>query len=184
MLSMFDRLSPSIPQSAEINFAHCNMLPRLQLNVPRSSIRTYSQLEQVAVAAEKAFRVARTFRPPPRPKKSLLPDQAYHEPNNIPSRKKEHLNICYDFLTEESESSSEDDLYYANDDKKKSKVKFTDSNTFKDDSKYSKDTKVNSSRTNSQTTELKPNSSGTKTSNSRSEESPAKDLNTYNGSQV
>lgn len=160
------------------------MLPRLQLNIPRSSIRTYSQLEQVAVAAEKAFRVAKSFRPPPRPEKSLLPDLAYHEQSNRPSRKKEQLNICYGFTTEESESNSKDDLYYANDDKKKSKVKSTDSNTLKDNSKYPKDTKVNGSRTNSQSTEIKPNSSGTKTSNSRSEESSAKDSIPYNGSQV
>lgn len=94
MLAMFDRVTPRLSESDEISYAHRNLLLRLHLTIQRSTIRSFAQLEAVAVASEKAFRVARTFRPPPTPERSLLPDLAYRDPKprTIPKRR-ELLNI-------------------------------------------------------------------------------------------
>lgn len=94
MLALFDRVSPRLSESDEISYAHRNLLPRLHLTIQRSTIRSYAQLETVAVAAEKAFRVARAFRPPPRPERSLLPDLAYRDPTpKPPQRRRDMLNL-------------------------------------------------------------------------------------------
>lgn len=64
-------------QSAQNSFS-----ARLHVTIQRSTIRSFAQLEAVAMAVEKAFRVARSFRPPPKPDRSLLPDLAYRAPPN------------------------------------------------------------------------------------------------------
>lgn len=106
MLSMFDRLSPKLSEYEEINFAHRNLLPRLHLTIPRISIRNFVQFEQIAVAAEKSFRVAKSYQPPPRPEGSLLPDLAYRGTTTRPKhRYREPLNRM-----DEEPNSDEGDL--------------------------------------------------------------------------
>lgn len=103
MLSMFDRLSPRLPEYEEINFVHRNLLPRFHLTIPRSSIRNFAQFEQIAVATEKSFRVVRAYRPPPRPEGSLLPDLAYRSPTGkIHSRRRDNLNLIEEDESEEA----------------------------------------------------------------------------------
>lgn len=106
MLSMFDRLSPRLSEYEEINFAHRNLLPSLHLVIPRNSIRNFSQFEQLAVAAEKSFRVAKSYQPPPKPEGSLLPDLAYRGPTTrLVQRRRENINQL-----DETNSSEEDEL--------------------------------------------------------------------------
>lgn len=117
VLTMFDKLSPHLSQSDEISFAYRNLLPRLQLAITRSSIHTIAQLEETAVAAEKSIRVAKSFRPPPRPERSLLPDLAYRDPNPRPLiRKKVNLT---GITEEESEPDSTDEVLLVENLKKK-----------------------------------------------------------------
>ena len=78
-MALFDRVVPNFSESEEVSFAHRNLLPRLQLLIPRQNVFTFSHLEQLSVAAEKSIRVAKLFRPPPVPERSLLPDLAYKD---------------------------------------------------------------------------------------------------------
>ena len=59
MMALFDRVIPNFSESEEVSFAHRNLLPRLQLLIPRQN--------------------AKLFRPPPVPERSLLPDLAYKD---------------------------------------------------------------------------------------------------------
>lgn len=67
-------------EQAQINYAHSNMLTKLQFTIHRSDIINFDHLEQLAIRVEKSLRVQRIFRPPPRPEKALLPSLAYRRP--------------------------------------------------------------------------------------------------------
>ena len=45
MRAMFDRLSPRIPESEEIGYAHQNLLPRLHLAIHGNDIEDFAHLE-------------------------------------------------------------------------------------------------------------------------------------------
>ena len=77
---MFDRLIPRLRTYEEASYAHRNLLPRLHLNILRADVVDFVHLELLAIAAEKSYRVARNYTPPPPPERSLLPEPAYGEP--------------------------------------------------------------------------------------------------------
>ena len=79
---MFDKLTPPLIESKEISYAHRNMLPRLHLAIHRADARSLVQLEYLAMNAKKGYRVAKAYRPPTNPDRSLLPELAYYEPRN------------------------------------------------------------------------------------------------------
>ena len=72
-------------------------MPRLQLLIPRHFF-TFSHLEQLSVTAEKSIRVAKLFRSPSVPERSLLPDLAYKD--NKPRNRDRQRELI--FLLEES----------------------------------------------------------------------------------
>ena len=80
MIALFDRLEPRMTEAEELSYAHRNLLPRLQLVIPRGGAVNLTYLEQLAVSAEKTYRVAKAYKPPPTPERSLLPNLAYRKP--------------------------------------------------------------------------------------------------------
>ena len=80
MIALFDRLEPRMTEAEELSYAHRNLLPRLQLAIPRGGAVNLTHLKQLAVSAEKTYRVAKAYKPPPTPERSLLPSLAYREP--------------------------------------------------------------------------------------------------------
>lgn len=103
MWTLLDRVDPPYSEAEEISCALRNMLPRLQTSIHRSEIHTREDLDDVAIAVEKRFRVAKHFRPPPTPERSLFPDLAYRESRTraIP-KKKENLHIVEEYSDEDS----------------------------------------------------------------------------------
>ena len=79
MRAMFDTLISRLPTSEDVSYAHRNLLPRLHLNIRRADVVDFVRLELLAMAAVKSYRVARNYRPPPPPERSLLSDLAYRE---------------------------------------------------------------------------------------------------------
>ena len=80
MRAIFDRLIPRLPPSEEVSYAHRNLLPRLHLNIRRADVVDFVHLELLEMVAEKNYTVARNYRPPPPPERSLFPELAYREP--------------------------------------------------------------------------------------------------------
>ena len=80
MRAMFDKLTPRMSESEEISYAHWNLLPRLHLAIHKDEIRDFEDLEHLANVVQKSYRVARNYKPPPTPERSLLPDLAYKDP--------------------------------------------------------------------------------------------------------
>ena len=80
MRVMFDKLTPRMSEAEEISYAHRNLLPRLHLAISRDEIDDFTHLEHLANVAQKSYRVARSYKPPPTPERSLLPDLAYRDP--------------------------------------------------------------------------------------------------------
>ena len=79
MRTMFDKLIPPMSEAEEISYAHRNLLPRLHLAINRNEIDDFTHLEYLANAAQKSYRVARSYKPPPSPEHSLLSDLAYKD---------------------------------------------------------------------------------------------------------
>ena len=79
---MFDKLTPPLTETEEISYAYHNLLPRLRLMIHRADARSFVQLEYLTMNAEKGYRVAEAYRPPPNPHRSLLHELAYYEPSN------------------------------------------------------------------------------------------------------
>ena len=80
MQALFTRVVPRLSEVEEVSYAHRNLLPRIHLAIRRSDVLDFQHLEVLASSVEKSHRVARGYRPPPTPERSLLPDLAYHEP--------------------------------------------------------------------------------------------------------
>ena len=96
MRVMFDKLNPRMSEAEEVSYAHRNMLPRLHLAVQRNDIEDFTHLEYLANAAQKSYRVARSYKPPPVPERSLLPDLAYKDPNyRKPDRRPANQSLEY-----------------------------------------------------------------------------------------
>ena len=91
-MTLFDRVVPNSSDSEEVSFAHRNLLPRLQLHIPRQNFSTFFHLEQLSVAAVKSIRVAKLFRPSPVPERSLLPDLAYKDKPRNRDRQRELIS--------------------------------------------------------------------------------------------
>ena len=103
MRVMFDRLNPRMTESEEISYAHRNLIPRLHLAINRNDINDFTHLEYLANTAQKSYRIARSYKPPPTPERSLLPDLAYKDPKNKRTDKQ------YDTRTEGLTSSVSQD---------------------------------------------------------------------------
>ena len=105
MRAMFDKLKPRMSEAEEVSYAHRNLLPRLHLAIHRNEIEDFVHLEYLANIAQKSYRVARSYKPPPVPERSLLPDLAYRDPNYRRSEKRSSApRERLTFLEEEAES--------------------------------------------------------------------------------
>ena len=82
MRTMFDKFIPPMSEAEEISYAHRNLLSRLHLAIKRNEIDDSTHLEYLANAAQKSYRVARSYKPPTSPEHSLLPDLAYKDPKS------------------------------------------------------------------------------------------------------
>ena len=96
-MAVFNRLEPRMTEAEELSYAHRNLPPRLQLAIPTGGAVNLNHLEQLAVAAEKAYRLAKPHKPPPTPKRSLLPNLAYRE---LEGRNMDRRRENTDFLEE------------------------------------------------------------------------------------
>lgn len=92
MLTLFDRVVPRLSAEEELSFVHRNLLPRFQMIIPRQIINSIAQLERTAKSIEKSHLLSKTYRPPPTPEKSLLPDVAYKEPMRSRNQNKEFVH--------------------------------------------------------------------------------------------
>ena len=72
---MFDKFKPRMSEAEEVSYAHINLLPRLHL--------LYN--------AQKSYRVAKRYKAPPVPERSLLPDLAYKDPNYQRSERRPNI---------------------------------------------------------------------------------------------
>ncbi|EFN60198.1 hypothetical protein EAG_06206, partial [Camponotus floridanus] len=52
--ALFDRLSPPWSLDEQLNYAHRNMLPRLQISVPRRNVYDFASLEDAATRIERS----------------------------------------------------------------------------------------------------------------------------------
>ena len=86
MISLFDRVIPRFTIQEKISFIHRNILPRYQLVIPRETIFSLAHFQKIAVSIEKIYLVSKSFRPPPLPERSLLPDLAYKDPSRFKSK--------------------------------------------------------------------------------------------------
>lgn len=71
---------PQFDEHRQIDLALPNMLLRLQIRVDTNEIRTFQELELIAVRKEKTLHIARDYRAPPSADESLLPDLACRDP--------------------------------------------------------------------------------------------------------
>ena len=111
MRAMFDKLNPRMTESEEISYAHRNLIPRLHLAINRNDVDDYTHLEYLANVAQKSYRVARSYKPPPTPERSLLPDLAYKDPRYKRTNKPNGTRTeRMTFLGEDEESSLPEDL--------------------------------------------------------------------------
>jgi len=78
--ALFSRMSPPWPLAEQLNFAHRNMLPRLQIAIRRTEFTDFSTLEYLATRVERSFLAEKNYRPPLPPEQSIFPDLAYHAP--------------------------------------------------------------------------------------------------------
>jgi len=78
--ALFSRMSPLWTLSEQLNIAHRNMLPRLQIAICRTEFADFSTLEYLATRVEWSFLVEKNYRPPLLPEQSIFPDLAYHAP--------------------------------------------------------------------------------------------------------
>jgi len=78
--ALFSRMSPPWPLAEQLNFAHRNMLPRLQIAIRRTEFADFSTLEYLATRVERSFLAEKNYRPPLPPEQSIFPDLAYHAP--------------------------------------------------------------------------------------------------------
>ena len=53
--TLLRRLSPPLTEEEQVNYAHCNMLPKLQLTIHRSEIFSLDHLEQLAIQLERGI---------------------------------------------------------------------------------------------------------------------------------
>jgi len=81
--ALFDRLSPPWSLEEQLNYAHRNMLPRLQISVHRCNVYDFASLEYAATRVERSYDALAQYRPPPTPDQSIFPDLAYRPPRKI-----------------------------------------------------------------------------------------------------
>ncbi|XP_020286671.1 uncharacterized protein LOC109856136 [Pseudomyrmex gracilis] len=73
MEALFERLNPQWPLAEQLIYAYHNMLPRLKILIHRDDFYNWEYLKLLAVGAE-------SYRPPPLPEQSLIPELAYRPP--------------------------------------------------------------------------------------------------------
>ncbi|XP_029163431.1 uncharacterized protein LOC114934886 [Nylanderia fulva] len=78
--AMFERLSPPWSLEEQLNQAHRNMLPRLQIVVQRRDFYDFASLESQATRVEQGYEAASRYRAPPPPEQMIFPDLAYRAP--------------------------------------------------------------------------------------------------------
>jgi len=76
--TLLSRLSPPWPLPEQLNIAHRNMLPRLQIAVRRHEFRDFRELEDIATRVERSYFAEKNYRPLLPPEQSIFPDLAYH----------------------------------------------------------------------------------------------------------
>ena len=105
MRAMFDKLKPRMSEAEEVSYAHRNLLPRLHLAVHLQEVEDYVHLEYLANKAQKSYHAVKSYKPPPVPERSLLPDLAYKDPNYRRSEKRPNiLRERLAFMEEDVES--------------------------------------------------------------------------------
>jgi len=78
--ALFSRMSPPWSVTEQLNLAHRNMLPRLQIAIRRTEFADFPTLEYLATRVERSFLAEKNYRPPLPPEQSIFPDLAYRAP--------------------------------------------------------------------------------------------------------
>jgi len=78
--ALFSRMTPPWSVAEQLNLAHRNMLPRLQIAIRRTEFADFPTLEYLATRVERSFLAEKNYRPPLPPEQSAFPDLAYHAP--------------------------------------------------------------------------------------------------------
>lgn len=82
--ALFERLNPPWSLEEQLNYAHRNMLPRLQIAVHRRDIYDFYSLENLATRVERSYDAVNHYQAPPSPEQSIFPDLAYRPPRKSP----------------------------------------------------------------------------------------------------
>ena len=80
MQSFFERLSPPWTVEEQLNYAHRNMQPHLQMALRRDEFRDFVTFETLAIRVEASYESRSRFCNYTPPEKSLFPDLAYRPP--------------------------------------------------------------------------------------------------------
>jgi len=78
--ALFNRMFPPWPLAEQLNFAHQNMLLRLQIAIRRTKFADFILdfiLEYLVTRVERSFLAEKNYRPPLPPIQSIFPDLAY-----------------------------------------------------------------------------------------------------------
>ena len=77
LIAILRKMSPAPSQEQQLDQLHRNLRPQLQAMVRRTDFNSVEGLLELAVEAEQTLENAKTFRPPPLPSSTLLPEMAY-----------------------------------------------------------------------------------------------------------
>lgn len=81
--ALFKRLSPPWRLEEQLNYAHRNMLPCLQITVHRREIYNFASLKSLTTRVELGYEAMTQYRALPTPDESIFPDLAYRPPRTI-----------------------------------------------------------------------------------------------------
>ena len=87
LVAIIRKISPPPSLEQQLDQLHRNLRPQLQGMVRRTEYITVEGLLKLAVDAEQMLENAQTFRPPPLPGATLLPEMAYKPPPNAAAQR-------------------------------------------------------------------------------------------------
>ena len=80
LIAINRKISPAPTLEQQLDQLHRNLRPQLQAMVRRTEFNTVEGLLELAVDTEQMLENSRTYRPPPQPAATLLPEMAYKPP--------------------------------------------------------------------------------------------------------
>lgn len=88
-------------KTEQLDYAHRNMLPKLQFAIMRPGVTTFESLERMATMVGRSYRAGQYYHAPPAPESLLHPDLLYH-----PLVQKPHpRSVCFTVANQQGNRS-------------------------------------------------------------------------------